>query len=79
MTLPQSMPFFSATANFAGGTLLALAKYPNIAVKATGQPGYAEDAYPFRTTCTAVSMRSGRTGCSGAPTSRGCRAPGGNA
>ena len=28
--------------------LLALAKYPNIAVKATGQPGYAEDAYPFR-------------------------------
>jgi predicted TIM-barrel fold metal-dependent hydrolase len=28
--------------------LLALAKYPNIAVKATGQIGYAEDAYPFR-------------------------------
>src|SRR5271155_498563 len=28
--------------------LLALAKYPNGAVKATGQPGYAEDAYPFR-------------------------------
>ena len=28
--------------------LLALAKYPNVAVKATGQPGYAEDAYPFR-------------------------------
>src|SRR5271166_6462257 len=27
--------------------LLALAKYPNIAVKATGQPGYAEDGYPF--------------------------------
>jgi predicted TIM-barrel fold metal-dependent hydrolase len=23
-------------------------KYPNVAVKATGQPGYAEDAYPFR-------------------------------
>ena len=28
--------------------LLALAKYPNVAVKATGQPGYAEDTYPFR-------------------------------
>jgi predicted TIM-barrel fold metal-dependent hydrolase len=28
--------------------LLALAKYPNVAVKATGQVGYAEDAYPFR-------------------------------
>jgi predicted TIM-barrel fold metal-dependent hydrolase len=28
--------------------LRAVAKYPNVAVKATGQPGYAEDAYPFR-------------------------------
>jgi predicted TIM-barrel fold metal-dependent hydrolase len=28
--------------------LLALAKYPTVAVKATGQAGYAEDAYPFR-------------------------------
>jgi predicted TIM-barrel fold metal-dependent hydrolase len=28
--------------------LLALAKHPNIAVKATGQAGYAEDSYPFR-------------------------------
>jgi Amidohydrolase len=28
--------------------LLALAKYPNVAVKATGQSGYAEDEYPFR-------------------------------
>jgi predicted TIM-barrel fold metal-dependent hydrolase len=28
--------------------LLALAKHPNIAVKATGQPGYAVDDYPFR-------------------------------
>jgi predicted TIM-barrel fold metal-dependent hydrolase len=27
--------------------LLALAKHPNIAVKATGGPGYADDAYPF--------------------------------
>ena len=28
--------------------LLALAKHPNVAVKATGQPGYCEDAYPFK-------------------------------
>ena len=28
--------------------LLALARCPNVAVKATGQPGYAEDGYPFR-------------------------------
>ncbi|MBV9249074.1 MAG: amidohydrolase family protein [Acetobacteraceae bacterium] len=28
--------------------LLALAKYPNIAVKATGAPGYSSEAYPFR-------------------------------
>jgi predicted TIM-barrel fold metal-dependent hydrolase len=28
--------------------LRALAKYPNVAVKATGQAGYAEGAYPFR-------------------------------
>ncbi|HZB90540.1 MAG TPA: amidohydrolase family protein [Stellaceae bacterium] len=28
--------------------LLALARYPNIAVKATGGPSYAADPYPFR-------------------------------
>jgi predicted TIM-barrel fold metal-dependent hydrolase len=28
--------------------LVALAKYPNVAVKATGQAGYAEDECPFR-------------------------------
>ena len=28
--------------------LLALARHPNVAVKATGQAGYALDAYPFR-------------------------------
>jgi predicted TIM-barrel fold metal-dependent hydrolase len=28
--------------------LLALARHPNIAVKATGGPGYADDIYPFR-------------------------------
>ena len=27
--------------------LLALAKYPNVAVKATGAPGYSNEAYPF--------------------------------
>ncbi len=27
--------------------LLALAKHPNVAVKATGQPGYVRDPYPF--------------------------------
>ncbi len=28
--------------------LLKLAKYPNVAVKATGAPGYSSNAYPFR-------------------------------
>ena len=28
--------------------LLALAKYPNVAVKATGAPGYSSETYPFR-------------------------------
>ena len=28
-------------------TLLALAKHPNIAVKATGAPGYSSESYPF--------------------------------
>lgn len=30
--------------------LLDLARFPNIAVKATGMPAYASDAYPFRST-----------------------------
>lgn len=29
--------------------LLALAKYPNVAVKATGAPGYSSEPYPFAT------------------------------
>jgi predicted TIM-barrel fold metal-dependent hydrolase len=29
--------------------LLALAKYPNVAVKATGAPGYSAEAYPYPT------------------------------
>jgi hypothetical protein len=28
--------------------LLALARYPNIAIKATGAPGYSGEAYPYR-------------------------------
>ena len=27
--------------------LVALARYPNVAVKATGAPGYSSEAYPF--------------------------------
>ncbi len=34
--------------------LLALAKYPNVAVKATGVPGYSSEAYPFPTMQTFV-------------------------
>jgi predicted TIM-barrel fold metal-dependent hydrolase len=34
--------------------LLALAKYPNVAVKATGAPGYSSQAYPFPTMQTFV-------------------------
>src|SRR5205823_741481 len=28
--------------------LIALAKHPNVAVKATGAPGYSSEPYPFR-------------------------------
>ena len=28
--------------------LLALARFPNVAVKATGVPGYSSEGYPFR-------------------------------
>jgi len=34
--------------------LLALAKYPNVAVKATGVPGYSGEAYPYPTMQTFV-------------------------
>ncbi|HEY7494328.1 MAG TPA: amidohydrolase family protein [Candidatus Tectomicrobia bacterium] len=30
------------------GELLALARYPNVAVKATGAPSYSSDPYPYR-------------------------------
>ena len=59
---------------------LALAKYPNVAVKATGQAGYAEDAYPFRSFHEPLHRCVDAFGPeSGAPTSPGCRARGGNA
>ena len=29
------------------GELLALAKYPNVAVKATGAPSYSSESYPY--------------------------------
>src|SRR6266536_1824364 len=28
--------------------MLALAKYPNVAIKATGEPSYSSEAYPYR-------------------------------
>ena len=28
--------------------MLALAKYPNVAIKATGAPSYSSEAYPYR-------------------------------
>ena len=62
--------------------LTALAKYPNVAVKATGGPGVAADGYPFRGLhphIAASTMPSGRSACSGAPTSRACLAAGANA
>ena len=36
--------------------LLALAKYPNVAVKATGAPGYSSEAYPFPAMHTYLRM-----------------------
>jgi predicted TIM-barrel fold metal-dependent hydrolase len=62
--------------------LLALAKYPNVAVKATGQaatPKTSIRSGASTRTSIAASMRSVPNGCSGAPTSPGCNAPGGNA
>jgi predicted TIM-barrel fold metal-dependent hydrolase len=62
--------------------LLALAKFPNVAVKATGAPGYSSEAYPFRS--MHVWLRQiydafGPQRCSGARTSPRCRARGASA
>ena len=62
--------------------LLALARHPNVAVKATGQAGYAEDPYPFHSLHAhlhRVFDAFGPERMFGAPTSPGCRVPGGNA
>jgi len=62
--------------------LLALAKYKNVAVKATGAAGNSSEPYPYRTstnTPNRSSTRSARSAPSGAPTSPACRARGGNA
>ena len=64
------------------GPAVALARHPNVAVKATGGPSYATDAYPFRSLHAPIArftMPSAPSACSGAPTSRACRAPGGSA
>jgi predicted TIM-barrel fold metal-dependent hydrolase len=62
--------------------LLALAKYPNVAVKATGRratPRTTTRSAAYIRICIAVSTRSVPSGCSGARTSPACLAPGGNA
>ena len=63
--------------------LLALAKHPNVAVKATGAPGYSQRGRirSRHAHVSAADLRRLRAAaaCSGAPTSRRCRAPGGSA
>jgi predicted TIM-barrel fold metal-dependent hydrolase len=62
--------------------LLALARHPNVAVKATGQAGYAEDAYPFRSLHPHLQRcfdAFGPERMFWARTLPACRAPGGNA
>jgi predicted TIM-barrel fold metal-dependent hydrolase len=63
--------------------LLQLARHPNVAVKATGAPGYSSGPYPFTSMhpyLRARSMtRSAPSARSGARTSPRCRAPGGSA
>jgi len=57
--------------------VLALAKYPNIAMKATGAPSYSDQSYPFATsttTCAGSTTPSAPRAGSGAPTSRVCPA-----
>jgi predicted TIM-barrel fold metal-dependent hydrolase len=59
--------------------LIELARHPNVAVKATGAPGYCSGGYPFTSMHRYLrrsTTPSGRRACSGEPTSRRCRAPG---
>jgi hypothetical protein len=58
--------------------LIKLARHPNVAVKATGAAGRIRSRACTRT-CARSTTRSGRRACSGEPTSRRCRAPGGSA
>ena len=57
----------------------ALAKHPNVAVKASGMPSLSTEPLsvprPARRTSARWSTPSARSACSGAPTSRACRAP----
>jgi predicted TIM-barrel fold metal-dependent hydrolase len=56
----------------------ALARHPNVAVKASGFPHWSNEPYPLRTstaTSASCSMPSARSAPSGAPTSRACPAP----
>src|SRR2546422_10542393 len=63
--------------------ILALAKFPNVAVKMSGAPSYSSQPYPFRNihgcVCVRSSRRSGLSARSGAPTSPACRARTGSA
>ncbi len=61
--------------------LIALAKYPNIAVKVSALPTYTSDAYPYRALhpyLRRVYDAFAQSACSGAPISRGCPAPTGS-
>ena len=69
----------SLSERWANLAVLALAKYPNVAMKATGALSYSDQPYPFRDIRDnlrrlhdAFAPRAG----SGAPTSRACPARG---
>jgi hypothetical protein len=62
--------------------VLALAKYPNIAMKATGAPSYSDQPYPFRDIHDNLHRLYDAFGperWSGAPTSHACPARGASA
>ena len=48
--------------------LIKLARHPNVAVKATGAPGYCSGPYPFRSMHLYLRQIYDAFGCSGAPT-----------
>jgi len=64
------------------GDMLALAKHPNVAIKAPARRATRASPIPIATstvTCGGSTTPSAPRGCSGAPTSRACRARGGSA